>query len=159
MTAACVALCGGYIERTTLLFYLFCYTYCTSGSNKAEKLLAWPGLTWPVAPVVILLHKQWLYSQHGLLLWETHKNTRTQLAHSHSCWCWCYAASYSAVVSRGTGGQHLSTLRQGLSRGLNCSFNPQNGRWTMHKGPLSLQTSHYRGVSSRQSIFSSSTSL
>lgn len=48
----------------------------TYGSNKAEKLLAWP-----VAPVKVLLHKQWLYSQHGLLLRETHKNAHTHNFH------------------------------------------------------------------------------
>lgn len=66
-----------------------------------------------------------------------------------------HTASYTAVVRRGTGRQHLSTLTQWLRLGINCSFNSQNGRRTIHKGPLSLQTSHYRGLSSPRAIFSS----
>lgn len=38
--------------------------------------------------------------------------------------------------------KHLSTLTHWLGLSLNCSFNLQNGRRTLHKGPLSLQTSH-----------------
>lgn len=67
--------CVGYNDRTALLFFLT--PTQTSGSNKGEKLLAWP-----VALAVILLQKQWLYSQHGLPPGTgAQKYTHTQLAH------------------------------------------------------------------------------
>lgn len=63
--------CVGYNERTVFFFFFFFFFFTptqTSGSNKGEKLLAWP-----VALAFILLQKQWLHSQHGLLLGQTHK--------------------------------------------------------------------------------------
>ncbi|KAM7377853.1 hypothetical protein PAMA_012989 [Pampus argenteus] len=71
-----VCMWESYNERTALFFLFLHKPTQTSGSNKGEKLLAWP-----VALTVVLLQKQWLYSQHSLLLSQAQENTHT---HTHS---------------------------------------------------------------------------
>lgn len=59
-------LCVGYNERTALFRSL------NTHLALIKEHSYWP---WPVAPVILLLQKQWLYSRHGLLLGAL---TRTQ---------------------------------------------------------------------------------